>query len=79
MFQIVWATLFGLSSSVKHFARWSHSLQAIARRIIQLMWSMYVDDGSLVDAEAARESGQQAAASMFQDMGTQLAVEKRKR
>ena len=79
MFQIVWATLFGLSSSVMHFARWSHFLQAIARRIIQLMWSMYVDDGSLVDAEAAGESGQQAAASMFQDMGTPLAVEKRKK
>lgn len=57
----MWTTLFGLPSSVIQFGRWSHFLQAVAA----LMWSMYVDDGLLVDAATAKCEGQELAAVIF--------------
>ena len=77
-FQIVWALLFGLASSVIQFGRWSHFLQAVLRRIGSLLWSMYVDDGSLVDALTAGQAGQELASVLFEALGSPLAPHKRK-
>jgi len=77
-FQVVWATLFGLASSVIQFGRWSHFLQAVCRRIGTLMWSMYVDDGLAVDTVLSRGKGQQLAATLFEIIGAPLAQTKRK-
>ena len=78
LFQIVWALLFGLASSVIQFGRWSHFLQAVMRRIGGAMWSMYVDDGVLIDAACAQQSGQDLASEFFAALGSPLAPHKRK-
>ncbi len=51
------AALFGQGSSVYSFERWSAFLEAAPRRLLWLLWVMYVDDGSLVDLRALRAQG----------------------
>ena len=41
---VVWAALFGFSASVIQFGRLSSFLQAVCRRMAQVMSSLYVDD-----------------------------------
>ena len=45
-----YALLFGVSSSVMDFMRWSTFLEAAARRVLALLHTMYVDDGGIGDA-----------------------------
>ena len=77
MYQQVEAMLFGFSSAVMGFGRWSRFLEALGRRILALLWSMYVDDGSLTDASKARGSGQELVGYAFCRLGTPFADAKR--
>ena len=54
MFFQLYAALFGFESSVYAFGRWSAFLQAAGRRLCMLLWSMFVDDGNIMDFEAAK-------------------------
>ncbi len=71
------AALFGQGSSVYSFERWSAFLEAAPRRSLWLLWVMYVDDGSLVDLQAAKGSGQALVHAFFDAVGTGLSPEKR--
>ena len=59
VFAQMWAALFGLGSAVYSFGRWSAFREALPRRLLHLLWSMYVGDGSSTDLEAAKGSGQE--------------------
>ena len=52
-FMLGYAMFFGYSSAVIQFGRYSKFLEALGRRIGQLLWSMYVDDGSLQDGRTS--------------------------
>ena len=76
-FQSSWAMLFGFSASVLQFDRWSAFIEAVARRLCMLPWSMYVDDGHLTDLLLAEAAGQELAGALFEVLGTPLAPKKR--
>ena len=71
----MYAALFGYESSVYGFGRWSAFLEAAGRRIAQLVWTMYVDDGYLIDLQSARGSGQHLIHVLFELLGTHLSKE----
>ena len=77
MFFQVYAALFGYEASVYAFGRLSALLQAAGRRMAMLLWSMYVDDGKLVDNETAKWSGQVLVGKLFNLLGTRFKKEKR--
>ena len=58
------------------FARWSAFLEAAPRRLIMLLWAMYVDDGRLIDLASAKGAGQKLIATFFEELGTPLAPAK---
>ena len=72
-YQQVDAMLFGFSCSVIQFGRWSRFLESFSRRILALLWSMYVDDSTLTDAAKAKGAGQQLAGYAFARIGTPFA------
>ncbi len=45
------------------------------RHMLGLLWSMYVDDGSLTDLHASKGSGQELVHVAFEELGTPLATE----
>ena len=53
-FQELWALMFGYSSGVTNFNRWSKFLEAITRRVGCVLWTMNYDDGSLRDLRSAK-------------------------
>ena len=77
LFNQMLAALFGQGSSVYSFERWSAFLDAAPRRLLWLMWVMYVDDGSLVDLKEAKGSGQALIHEFFKAVGTGLSPDKR--
>ena len=74
-----YALLFGLSSSVMDFMRWSTFLEAAARRVLALLHTMYVDDGGIGDMSAAKGAGQAALNILFEELGTPCAGAKQQR
>ena len=77
-FQVVYALLFGFRASVMHYLTWAEFQQAYARRLLVLMWSVYVDDSNIVDFKTARGSGQFLGRRGFQLLGTPFAPNKSK-
>jgi len=73
----MYAALFGFESSVYAFGRWSAFLQAAGRRVGMLLWSMFVDDGNLIDLAEAKGEGQNLVGTLFRLLGAPLAKEKR--
>ncbi len=73
----MYAALFGQGASVYAFARWSAFLEACPRRLLWILWTMYVDDGSLSDPQEAKGSGQAAIHTFFDLIGTGLSEDKR--
>ena len=73
----MYAALFGHGSSVYSFERWSAFLEAAPRRLLWLLWVMYVDDGQLTDVAEAKGSGQALIHTFFEELGTGLSTEKR--
>ena len=77
MYALFYAALFGFESAVYSFGRWSMFLEAMTRRLGALLWSMYVDDGNLVDLEEAECEGQLLTHAIFEACGARLSSEKR--
>ncbi len=77
MFFQLYAALFGFASAVYAFGRWSAFLEACGRRIGQLLWAMYVDDGNLLDGASAKGSGQALIGEIFKLLGASLSSETR--
>ena len=50
-------TLFGHRASVMHCLTWAEFQQALARGLLVMMWSVYVDDSNIVDFRTAKGSG----------------------
>ena len=50
----MWAVLFGFESAVLQFGRWSKFCEGAGRRLLSLLWSLYVDDGQQCDLQAAK-------------------------
>jgi hypothetical protein len=76
-FQSCYALLFGWSSSVSGFSRWSYFLEAASRRILALISAMYVDDANLLDLQSGLGVGQDAFVLLLRLLGTPAADEKR--
>ena len=77
MFQVVYALLFGFKSSVMHYLSWAEFQQAFARRLLVLMWSIYVDS-NVVDFKSNRGSAQEFGRFAFGLLGTPFAELKSK-
>ena len=76
LFYIVKACLFGYSTSVHNFGRWSRFHEAVCRRIASLLWAMYVDDGQCTDLNYALGASKAVARSIFKATGAKLAEPK---
>ena len=77
-FQVVYALLFGFKSSVMQYLRWAEFQQAFARRLLGLMWSVYVDDSNVVDFGSNKGSAQWLGRVGFELLGTPFASNKSK-
>ena len=73
----VLVALFGQGSAFVNFERWSAFLEAAPRRLLWLLWTMYVDDGQITDAQAAKGTGQELAHVFFEKIGAGLKEGKR--
>ena len=71
------AALVGQRSTFFNFQRRSAFLEAVPRRLFWLLWTMYVDDGSLTDLAEAKGSGQEAIHVFFDEVGAGLKEAKR--
>ena len=78
-FCIMFAMLFGLSSSVVQFGRWSRFLEALNRRMLWLLWCLFVDDSGMVDLKAGKGSAQRAGSAVFAALGVGVSLKKRQR
>ena len=77
MFVQMYSLLFGFESAVNQFSRWSKFLEAAGRVVLGTLWSMYVDDGNIVDFKAAKGSGQSSIHTLFDCLGSPLDLAKR--
>jgi len=73
----MYALLFGYESAVNQFGRWSKFHEAVGRCILMMMWSMYVDDGNVLDFVKAEKKGQNLINTYFTTIGTPLQEDKR--
>ena len=76
-FVIMSALLFGFSASVMQFARWSRFLEAMMRRVLCLLWAMYVDDSNVVDFADGKGSAQWLGRRVLLAIGVPLAEHKK--
>ena len=76
-YQQIFAMVFGLSSAVIQFGRRSKFLECLGRRVLALLWAMYVDEGNLTDAAQAKGAGQALVVKAFEQLGTPFAEAKR--
>ncbi len=79
LYQVMYGLMFGYSSAVKNFNRWSKFLEAAARRIAGVLWSMYFDDGNIIDFASAKGEGQRLVQVLFACCGQPLSPPKRQR
>jgi hypothetical protein len=73
----MYALLFGFSSSVIQFSRFSKFLESFWRRLLFLLWSLYVDDSSIVDFASAKGSAQKLGVRGLGLLGVEQADHKR--
>ncbi len=66
------AALFGQGSAFFNFERWSAFLEAVPRRLLSLLWAMYVDDGQLTEPSASKGAGQELIHALFKEIGAGL-------
>lgn len=78
LFQLSIAMVFGFAFAVINLASWSAFAEGVLRRIGRLLWSMYVDDGCLVDLVKAGVSGQQLARVLWEAIGSPVAPKETK-
>ena len=65
--------MFNYRASVMHYLTWAEFQLAYARRLLVMMWSVYVDDSNIVDFRTVKGSGQRLGRIGFQLLGTPLA------
>ena len=68
-FIVHYVLIFGYVNSVYAFGCLSRFLDAISVRLLQVMWCMFYDDGSLQDLKCARGSGQAAVKELVELLG----------
>ena len=72
-FQIYHSMLFGLPLAVTGFNRYPKICQAIVRRFLFILFSMYFDDATIQDWAAAKGSGQKEVRKLMKILGTPFA------
>ena len=76
-YQIYSGLLFGLPLAVTSFNRYSRLVEAIGRRFLFLLVSLYFDDAHISDWKSSKGSGQAAFEALNALLGTPFAQEKR--
>jgi len=79
VFQRYFGLLFGLPLAVTSFNRWSKLSEAIARRILVVLFSMYFDDGTLQEWEDSAVSCQEQLKELMELLGSPWAQAKTQR
>ena len=75
--QLYTGLLFGLPLAVASFNRYSRFSEALGRRLLFLLVSLYFDDAHLTDWSSSKGSGQQAFRDLNEIMGSPFAEDKR--
>ena len=70
VFQRYHGLLFGLPNAVTSFNRWSKLAQALVRRLLMLLFSMYFDDATMQDWESEAFHSQACVADLMQILGS---------
>ena len=68
--------LFGLSGAVVAFNRWPRLAEALTRRLLGIMFSMYFDDATIQDWQSEKGSGQAMVQRMMAILGSPFAPSK---
>lgn len=76
-YQLYSGLLFGLPLAVTSFNRYSRLVEALGRRFLYLLVSLYFDDAHISDWQSSKGSGKATFASLNQLLGTPFAQEKR--
>ena len=76
-YQLYTGLLFGLPLAVTSFNRYSRFSEALGRRLLFLLVSLYFDDAHLTDWSSSKGSGQQAFRDLNELMGSPFADDKR--
>ena len=76
-YQLYTGLLFGLPLAVTSFNRYSRFSEALGRRLLFLLVSLYFDDARLTDWSSSKGSGQQAFRGLNEIMGSPFAEDKR--
>ena len=75
-FQLYNSLLFGLPLAVTSFNRYSRFVEALGRRLLGCLVSMYFDDANIVDWASAKGNSQMAFGMLNKLLGTPFAEEK---
>jgi len=67
---------FGLPNAVTSFNRWSKFAQALVRRLLMLLFSMYFDDATMQDWESEAFHSQACVADLMKILGSPWAPDK---
>ena len=76
-YQLYTGLLFGLPLAVTSFNRYSRFSEALGRRLLFLLVSLYFDDAHVTDWSSSKGSGQQAFRDPNEIMGSPFAEDKR--
>jgi hypothetical protein len=76
VFQLYNSLLFGLPNAVTSFNRWSKFAQALVRRLLMMLFSMYFDDATMQNWESEAFHSQACVADLMQLLGSPWATEK---
>ena len=76
-YQLYTGLLFGLPLAVTSFNRYSRFSEALGRRLLFLLVSLYFDDAHVTDWSSSKGSGQQAFRDLSEIMGSPFAEDKR--
>ena len=58
------------------YVTWAASQQAFSRRVMFLLWSVYIDDSNIMDFRSAKGSGRQLGKKGFKLLGVVFAESK---
>ena len=70
VFQIYHGLVFGLPNAVTSFNRWSKFSQALVRRLLFLLFSMYFDDSTMQDWSSEAIHSQSCVADFMKLLGS---------
>jgi len=79
VYQVYFGLLFGLPNAVTSFNRWSKLAEALLRRLLILLFSMYFDDGTMQDWACFAEESQRCTHLLMAIFGSPWAPKKSQR